>query len=153
LSLAVACGGDDEGPTGPEGNGTVTAAVSGINFSGELSTAAVKVGNTLTFAAATTVSGTTRLFNITLTDATATGDYTFAFGSTNIALYTEQTGSAIATWTTAVQNGTGTLTLTTLTATRAVGTFAFNMQAAPGTGATGNKLVTFGTFDIVISGG
>jgi len=51
------------------------------------------------------------------------------------------------TWTANVAGGTGTITLTALSATGATGTFQFTAVAAAG-GATGQRVVTTGTFNI-----
>jgi hypothetical protein len=50
-------------------------------------------------------------------------------------------------WTSGLPGGTGTLTLTTLTANHVAGTFAFDAVAASG-GATGTVHVTNGKFDV-----
>jgi hypothetical protein len=50
-------------------------------------------------------------------------------------------------WGSSLQGGTGSVTLTTLTANHIVGTFAFSAVASGG-GATGTSVVTNGQFDI-----
>jgi hypothetical protein len=45
--------------------------------------------------------------------------------------------------------GSGVITITDLTATRASGTFSFNLDANPAGGATGAKVVTDGAFNVI----
>ena len=57
-------------------------------------------------------------------------------------------GGIGAAWQTDSQGGSGSVTLTTLTTTRAVGTFTYVAPAKPGTPATGTRTVSNGSFDI-----
>ena len=77
--------------------------------------------------------------------ATAPGTYSVAFGNNNA-------GSATFTkngqgWTSGLAGGSGSVTLTTLTANHIVGTFSFNAAPSNG-GATGTIQITNGQFNI-----
>ena len=54
-------------------------------------------------------------------------------------------------WFTPGSGAAGTVTLTTLSATRIVGTFSFNAEPLGG-GATGTKVVSGGAFDLLLAG-
>ena len=73
------------------------------------------------------------------------GTYSLAFGNNNggFATYTKS-GQG---WGSGLSGGTGSVTLATLTATHAVGTFTFDAVPSNG-GATGTIHVTNGTFNI-----
>jgi hypothetical protein len=51
-------------------------------------------------------------------------------------------------WGAALNNGSGTLTIATLTANNAQGTFSFTLTPQAGNSATTNKVVTNGTFNV-----
>jgi hypothetical protein len=51
-------------------------------------------------------------------------------------------------WRAFTANGSGTLTLTRLSATRVSGTFSFTSLPTPGSTASGNRVAASGTFDI-----
>jgi hypothetical protein len=80
-----------------------------------------------------------------LSAVAAPGTYSRAFGNNNggIATYTKN-GQG---WGSGVPGGSGSVTLTTLTANHVVGTFSFNAAPSNG-GATGTIQVTNGKFDI-----
>ena len=56
--------------------------------------------------------------------------------------------SPAATWTTATTGATGTLTLSRIDFQGASGAFAFSAAAAPGTTATGTRVVSNGVFNV-----
>jgi len=56
--------------------------------------------------------------------------------------------SGTQTWQTTVAGGSGTLVITTFSATSASGTFSFVAPAIASTGATASKTVTNGTFNV-----
>lgn len=107
------------------------------------------VSNNLSIQASHTSGGKTVTIQINLPGITTTGAVTL---NQNVAGRFAQVSvlqnSQLSTWTTALAPGTGSVNVTTLTATRAAGTFQFTGQAASGTQATGTKAVTGGTFDI-----
>ena len=51
-------------------------------------------------------------------------------------------------WGTTLSSGSGTITLGTLTSNTASGTFSLNLAAIPGSGATGTKTITNGSFNV-----
>lgn len=77
--------------------------------------------------------------------ATKTGTYSVAYGNSAGGSATiTKTGKG---WGSALPGGTGSVTITTLTANHAVGTFVFDAVPASG-GATGTVHVTDGKFDV-----
>jgi hypothetical protein len=140
--LVIGCGGD--GGTGPDGDdNTMTASVAGAAWNGSLAVQASRAGNVFS------VSGTNGTYQIQLTvpNVTATGTYNFGPGNAGIAQVVQVT-AGFAAWTSALVGGTGTLTIATLTAEGATGTFTFNGIASPGTPATGTRAVTNGSFEV-----
>ena len=91
---------------------------------------------------------TTLGFALTPTPA-GTGTYTL--GPLNPANAQMQVGSPAAGWQAGVGIGSGTITLTTLTNTTAAGTFSFTLAAVPGSGATGTKSITEGSFNVTFT--
>lgn len=142
LACVMACGSDDE-PTNPggAGGGTLTATVGGVAFSGSLAVQAVRTSSTITISG---VSSSQQQLSINLLGVNSTGTVSIGAGSQNFAQFSQGTQ----TWVSSLVGGTGTLTLTTLTASRAAGTFSFTGIPSASTGATGNKAVTNGTFDV-----
>ncbi len=90
-------------------------------------------------------------------DNALTTTVSIGFGAANAGTYSIGFGNSIAgtgivikggkSWGSSLQGGTGSVTLTTLTANHIVGTFAFSAVASGG-GATGTSVVTNGQFDI-----
>jgi len=153
----AACG---SSPTGPGGGGEgVSATIGGESFSGSLATAATyteagNAGGVLSFAGtAATGAGSSRQLNVTVTGINGPGTYNVGHGLTSIIVYTEValTGGSIstATWTSTLVGGSGSVTITELTATRAVGTFQFTLVPSNDK-AVGNKSVTNGKFNVTL---
>ena len=148
LVSAVGCGGSDSnGVTNPnpqQSAGTMSARIDGATWTASAVTVAVNTNGLIISGASTSgigvAVGASRLLG--------TGTQTFGTGTNFNALATMTTGTQ--SWSaTGIQgsNSSGSVTLTTLTATRAVGTFTFNAAALAG-GATGTKVVTSGVFDV-----
>jgi len=140
--LVVGCG-DDNG-AGPDGDdNSMTATVAGTAWNGSLAVQASRAGNVFS------LSGTNGTYQIQLTvpNVTAAGTYNFGPGNVGIAQVIQVT-AGFAAWTSALVGGTGTLTIATLTADGASGTFTFNGIASPGTPATGTRAVTNGAFEV-----
>ena len=145
---AGACGGGDKStaPTsnGPSaGDGAISATINGTAW--RSSKGADRVSKSGTIYA---IVGVNLPYTISLAIAGLT-----APGTVNLNLATGGQGSnAIVTngnggWGTAFTGGTGTITVTTLTSNRIVGTFSFD--APPGSGnATGTLQVRNGKFDV-----
>ncbi|MBL0939602.1 MAG: hypothetical protein IBJ03_11945 [Gemmatimonadaceae bacterium] len=141
LVLVMACGSDKDSPTGPNGSGSVTAMIDGAAFSADLAVQATRSGNLLSFGA---VTSTSRQINFALPNVTGTGTVQLGGGAPATVTYTEGTRG----WVTSLVGGSGSVNITTLTANRAAGTFSFTAIPSASTGATGNKVVTNGTFDV-----
>ncbi|HMC64323.1 MAG TPA: DUF6252 family protein [Gemmataceae bacterium] len=54
-------------------------------------------------------------------------------------------------WDAGPVSGSGSVTIATLTSTTASGTFSLTLAPTPGTGATGNKVTTNGTFNVTLT--
>lgn len=123
-------------------NGSFSAAIDGVGWSAVGKVLVVKGDDDIAIAAMSSS------YNVTLILAhpTAVGDYPMTapsiFGSS-----AQLTNASTARWTTGGSDGTGLVTITTLTASRIAGTFAF--AGLPVTsGATSLVHVTRGTFDV-----
>lgn len=146
--LVAGCGGDDGGSTGPDGNGNitgdgnVTATVNGVSW--RSSRAGDHVTRNGQFYG---IGAVNPPYALVLGIGNVAGPGTFsldlATGNGSSAIISNSTGG----WGTAFSGGSGTVTVTVLTATRIAGTFSFN--AVPGSGsATGTIQVRNGTFDL-----
>lgn len=151
LVITAAIGGCG-GSTGPGdgGNGSISASVAGSSFSATLATGAVHNGGVLSFAGVQSQGGTTRQLNIAVVNVEGTGTFTFGSGNSHVVIYTEVENSSPQggkSWTANMLVGSGSVTVTELSASRARGTFQFTLQ--PGTqNATGTKAVTNGSFNV-----
>ncbi|WP_405283151.1 DUF6252 family protein [Gaopeijia maritima] len=147
LSL-VGCG--DEEPTGPGAlSGSMTASVDGQAWS------AIQVSAGRSGADVIGLGGTSAAQTTISLSFTAAGPGTYAIPQTGMNFnFAEFAGGAL--WQAlgigqlgAV--GSGSVTITTLSATRIVGTFHFRAPPAGGNPATADKVVTQGAFDIPIA--
>ena len=96
-----------------------------------------------------TASNTQYAIGIGITNVTAPGTFTLGGGGPSIVIAGVTPGDASPTnccWSSSP--GTGSITITTLTATRSTGTFSFTLPADPNTAASGPIVVANGTFDI-----
>ena len=140
ILLTSACGGGSDDVTGTlSGNGTMTATIDGKAWS-SVTPAAQYKNSTLS------ITG----LDVSLSTSMSIGFIAAGPGTFSLALGNSATGLAIVargsqSWTTAGPGGTGSVTLTTLTANHAVGTFSFDAIASSGSGVTH---VTNGRFDI-----
>jgi len=73
-----------------------------------------------------------------------TGPGTYPIGGVTIATHTLMGN----TWSASSAQGSGSITVTTSTANRVAGTFAFVLQADGPSGATGTRNITQGQFDL-----
>ena len=141
-----ACGGSD-GPTGTNGNtnlsdGSMTAAINGTAWrsmkagdkGSHSGTIYAVVGLNSTYTIALGIAGLT---------APGTVDLSLASGNGSNAIVSNTAGG----WSTAFNGGSGTITVTTLTANRIAGTFSFDAPAGSGN-ATGTLQVRNGNFDV-----
>ena len=146
-----ACGGDDGGPTGTNGNntgtvtgdGNITATINGVAWR------SLKSGDHVSKSGQFYgVVGVNTNYVLTLGIGNVSGPTTVqlnlaAGGNGSSAIVSNTVGG----WGTAFTGGTGTITVTTLTANRIVGTFSFD--AVPGSGTVSGTLqVRNGKFDI-----
>jgi Big-like domain-containing protein len=74
---------------------------------------------------------------------------TYTLGPTSIGTAGLQIPNARSQWVAGVLGGGGTITVSSVTATSASGTFSLTMAAERGTAATGTKTVTNGVFNVV----
>ena len=154
---ALACGGggdddDDGNPTGPPAggggatNGSMTATIGGVNWS---ATGTVTVNrsspNFIGLGATGFAGGTAYALVVGIGNATGPGTHNlnvYAGGDgSSLIIGTQTTGYG-----TAFQGGSGTITITSLTSNRVVGTFSGTL--VPSTGGGANLIVTNGQFDI-----
>jgi len=152
IILLAGCGdgGDPSGPGGGGGggttlpNGTFSGTVNGSNFR-VVSAFVTYSGNIVAMGAADTQG---RGFGWAVI-ATAPGTYPIQGSIGNNAIWTEASSGWAASAATA--GSSGSVTLTTLTPTRAVGSFQFTLVPSSGN-ASGNRTVS-GSFDLTIQGG
>jgi hypothetical protein len=149
LALA-ACGGGD-GPSGPNGDGVTnfTAKIDGVDWNAELAPIASNPQAGMYVISAVRTQGNAYTMVITLNNITGTGTFPLgvnisAFGG--YALLSDASDG----WTTPLDGASGEIVITTLTATRIVGTFEFVADPMAGTGAA--RTVTDGQFDITVTG-
>jgi hypothetical protein len=147
VAFAGACGGsgDSTGPTQTDNlvtNGSFKATIGGTAWSAVGRAAAAQSGGLLTIAAA---SGTYAI-SFGIGPYTGPGTYSLVYApsanppTASQAIVVQGNQS----WGTSLQGGTGTVTITTFTATRIAGAFSFD---APATSGGGMLHVTNGSFD------
>lgn len=153
---ALGCGGggagDNGNPTGPPtggtSNGSMTAQINGVSWRsiGAISVSRQPQQNVIGFAGTGSGGNTTYAVSIAISAATGPGTHNlniFAGGDGSSLIIGN---SAALGWATAAQGGSGTLTITSLTANRIVGTFSGILS--PAGHSAGNLTVTGGTFDV-----
>ena len=120
--------------------GTMSAQIDGTPWIANCLQAASWIANTLSIVA---TDGTETITLGAVTSVASPIELTtgIAFGSVTRL-------SPPATWTTANPGGSGALTLSRVDFQGASGTFSFSAPAAPGTGATGTKVVSNGVFNV-----
>jgi hypothetical protein len=144
LAVAAACGGGSSKATGPTtpgtGNRTMSARIDGATWTAT-NVAASGANGTLIVSGA---RGTDAAVSITASLIQGTG--TQAMGRNSIALGAVTIGNTQ--WAAGNLLGSGSVTLTLVTATRAVGTFAFTAPAVSASTFPATKTVTSGAFDV-----
>jgi hypothetical protein len=154
LSLALAAGCSDSSgtsginnPSGTDGV-SLTARVDGSAWSADPTTiVAGNMAGVLTFSGTNASGGSVRRTIALRLLATAPGTYPIGppvATASNRGTVTEGTAE----WLADASTGSGSITLASLTATRATGTFSFTAEAVAGTGASGPRVVTDGTFSV-----
>jgi hypothetical protein len=141
--LLSACGSDGDGLTEPDlspENGTMTATVDGMSWSA-IQIAIVRGGNIITIGAA----------NIDLIAIGIAwqdqGVGTYTIGGTPLATANLSEGGSNS-WQANGVLGSGSVTITSVSATRVTGTFVFTAEASAGSGTPASRVVTNGAFDI-----
>lgn len=145
VAVSAACGGGDgDGdPQGPGGNENMSAEIDGQNWSG-MGNAARSAGGIYVITGADGTDGISlQLYNIPGPGTYALGLNSTGFGGTAI-FSTPGAG-----WGTPLTGLAGSVTITTLTDTRIVGTFEYEATPLNGT-AAGTKEVTDGEFDMLL---
>jgi len=152
LGLSVACGGN--GPSGPTGggSGTLSAVINGTAWSSQpqmiQAPTPQKQGHYPLYGARL-VGQSSNGMQLNLVGIQGPGTYPLGTsGGVSGGTVSLHEGSAI--WMTPLNGAAGTITISTLTGTRAAGTFQFVAEAA-GAGATGTRTVTNGQFDIPLN--
>jgi Family of unknown function (DUF6252) len=141
LLLVTACGVDVTRAPSGNGDGNMFATVDGASWSGSLNVQTTRNGNKLTIAG---FASNQRRMTLSLDNAGAPGTYQIGAGGASYGEFWE--GGLI--WLSNSPGGSGSVTFSVLTAKRGTGTFTFTAPASTATGATGNKVVTTGTFDV-----
>jgi hypothetical protein len=144
LLATVACGGGDKttGPVNPAlRNGSMSARIDGNSWAASTALVAQFNGGILSIAG---TDGSSRSVGFAVSTNTTAGTHTIGpTGPTN-GLLVEGPRSWLAVGT----QGSGSVTITSISTTRAVGTFTFTLMANSGSGATGSRSVTQGAFDV-----
>jgi len=159
--LAACGGGGGGGPTGPGGGSAAfTATINGQAWTADTIGFSVTgnpgVPGSLIISGVEVVTPTNyRTLSVTVSFIGATGQYPMGInigttpGGTASAVVVS--GSNVTTYLTALSGAEGTVTITSLTATRMKGTFSFTADESPGPGP--QLVVTNGTFDIALPSG
>ena len=152
LSLLAAACGEGTGPDGG-GDGQLTARIDGEPWASDaiyLESGVVHNLPGLYLIQGTEVSGSeARSIMITLSNIRGPGTYPLGMGGGTVGGVGHLTDAG-AGWLTPLSGASGTITITTLTDTRIVGTFAFTAVGATG-GASGTRTVTDGKFDLAVT--
>ncbi len=156
--VASACGSSPTSPStsistaAPQpknASGIVTAMIDGVSFTA-LSTQVSTNGGAIALAFVGVADNTLTGLGWGVT-ASAPGTYAIPSGANNALLqYFTPAGVSTAAWTATNAQGSGTITITSLTANSATGTFTLTVLPAsnPGPAGTGTKAITAGTFNI-----
>lgn len=137
---ASACGSDD--PAGPGlGDGDFTATIDGDDWSANVGAVATRNNNIIGLGAGDS-DGLS--MGIGFVDA-GVGTYPINGTSATNALLTEDGKTWVAN---SVTGGSGTLTITAIDGSHVAGTFSFTAVPSAGSGATGERAVTNGEFDV-----
>jgi len=143
VAVGSACGGDSTGPNG--GGGEMSAQIGGsVNWTANLSATAVLQNGVLALAGNGGSGANGFQINIGLIGVAGPGNYPMGAGNfNNVGTVTSLVVPPVA-WVSSGVGGTGQVTITTLTASRVVGTFSFTGRATDGS----TKTVASGQFDI-----
>lgn len=143
-ALLVACG-DDNGTNDDGGDdpSTLTATIDGLAFTANAAVTAVQGAETLTITGTNSNNrGIVISLPIASQQATKTGTYDAGPGFAGVVTY----NIGMSLYQTSAAGGTGTVTVTSYSATRVAGTFSVTAVGTAGT--VGNRVITNGAFDV-----
>jgi len=146
---ALGCGGGDDNPTGPPAggatNGSLTAQIGGASFSATGTITVNRQTNFIGLAAAGFAGGNAYSLVIGIGNATGPGTHNLSLtaGGDGSSLIV---GTATTGYGTAFTGGSGSITITSLTANRIVGTFSGTLP--PSSGSAAALVITNGSFDV-----
>ncbi len=139
-ATVAACSDDDNGTNnGGDDDNTMSATIDGQAWTANLAVQGTYANGALVIGGTNTNQ---RGINIAIPNITQTGTYDAGPGFSAIVTY----NIGITTYVTSNVGGTGTVTLTKLSATEAEGTFSVTTIGAGGT--VGTKVITNGKFDV-----
>jgi hypothetical protein len=155
LVLLGACGGGGSDSSGPNGGSGFTATIDGQAWEATpISIAAnpvLAVPGALLITGVQTVGNTTTGVTLTLYNITGPGTYPLGVSS-NVYGGTGQVGESNDAWITDNTGTAGTVTITTLSASHIVGSFAFDAVPGHHNVQTNTRVVTNGHFDLPFGG-
>lgn len=140
----MACSNDSSTDSGSDSAAGMRGTLDGTSWSASLSAQGTRQGTVLVIAGQ---DNQVRQVRINLLNAEGPGEYTLGGTADN-----PNTGQIILglgqndTYATSLGRGTGTVKLTTLTATQAIGTFSFTGKNIPGA----EKAITNGSFNVTL---
>ncbi|MEI2720608.1 MAG: DUF6252 family protein [Gemmatimonadales bacterium] len=155
LALLAACGGGSPtGPNGGGGNGTdrVTASIDGQAFTATMIQAnpVSTVPGSLAFQATQVTGGSARTLLVYLAFIPGPGTYPLGMNIGTSPGGTASVTSGANSFSTPLSGAAGSITITSITATRVAGTFTFTAAATLG---SATSTVTNGVFDVPLSTG
>lgn len=128
---SAGCGGDDNGgPTGNQNTSTLSMTIDGATFTSTVVLAA-RSGNT---ASITATDAAGKQFTMTISTGNSTGPFTVSSGAAAVQLIV---GSQAWVW--HLAGASGSVILTSLSATTMIGTIDVTLTAQTPTGATGTR--------------
>jgi hypothetical protein len=154
LCVAFACADPNRpDPVEVQENVEITANLHGNSFHAISASMGTMQNGVLTFGAVQSLgSGRARRVTISLSQVAGPGSYYSTGGSASYVEYTDGLNISVSyVYTSNLPGGNATIILTTLTATRAVGSFSGTLRPVLSTGASEDREVS-GSFDVVIGG-
>lgn len=146
--VAIGCNGGGN-PVDPGNNATFAATIDGASWSATDAKAVANAGGIFTLTGVEPGSG----IGVSMTLYHIGAPATYALGVGNMipgGMGTVVAGSSG--WMTPLSGSAGTVTISAVSPTRIVGTFAFTAPPVPGQGAVGTRAVTAGRFDLPVTG-
>jgi len=155
---AAACGGSGDGGGGPNGGGAgMTARIDGTSWSAtqvQVTAGGAQVPGSIVITGIKVSGTSTSSLGLLLGFIGGPGDYPLGVNQVSSAggtgLLLETSAASVQNRTTPLNGASGTVTVSTLTATKMTGTFEFVAEPILGSPFNGNKTITNGTFDIAL---